>query len=83
MVGVGALISVAGSDESGMIGTARLGYALAADGLFPSLFAKIHRRFKTPYVSSRYSKRDGSCGSAFGAVFRGTKFAYFGFSIFS
>ena len=51
LVGVGALISVAGSDESGMIGTARLGYALAADGLFPSLFAKIHRRFKTPYVS--------------------------------
>ena len=51
LVGVGALISVAGSDESGMIGTARLGYALAADGLFPSLFAKIHRKFKTPYVS--------------------------------
>ena len=36
IVGVGALISVAGSDESGMIGTSRLGYALAADGLFPS-----------------------------------------------
>jgi len=51
LVGVGALISVAGSDESGMIGTARLGYALAADGLFPKVFAKIHRRFKTPYIS--------------------------------
>ena len=51
LVGVGALISVAGSDESGMIGTSRLGYALAADGLFPKLFAKIHKRFKTPYVS--------------------------------
>ena len=51
LVGVGALISVAGSDESGMIGTSRLGYALAADGLFPKIFAKIHAKFKTPYAS--------------------------------
>ena len=48
IVGGGALISVAGSDESGMIGTSRLGYALAADGLFPRIFAKIHPKFKTP-----------------------------------
>jgi len=51
IVGVGALISVAGSDESGMIGTSRLGYALAADGLFPKLFARVHPKFKTPYLS--------------------------------
>jgi APA family basic amino acid/polyamine antiporter len=51
LVGIGALISVAGSDESGMIGTARLGYALAADGLFPKIFSKIHTKFKTPYAS--------------------------------
>lgn len=50
IVGVGALVSVAGSDESGMIGTSRLGYALAADGLFPRVFAKIHPKFKTPYL---------------------------------
>jgi amino acid transporter len=50
IVGIGALISVAGSDESGMIGTSRLGYALASDGLFPRAFAKIHPRFKTPYL---------------------------------
>ncbi|HVP16763.1 MAG TPA: amino acid permease [candidate division Zixibacteria bacterium] len=50
IVGVGALISVAGSDESGMIGTSQLGYALSADGLFPRSFAKIHPRFKTPYL---------------------------------
>jgi APA family basic amino acid/polyamine antiporter len=49
-VGIGALISVAGSDESGMIGTASLGYALAVDGLFPRVFARVHRRFKTPYL---------------------------------
>jgi APA family basic amino acid/polyamine antiporter len=50
IVGVGALISVAGSDESGMIGTSRLGYALAADGLFPRVFAKVHPKYKTPYM---------------------------------
>jgi amino acid transporter len=50
IVGLGALISVAGSDESGMLGTSHLGYALAADGLFPRAFAKIHPRFKTPYL---------------------------------
>jgi basic amino acid/polyamine antiporter, APA family len=51
IVGVGALISVTGSNESGMIGTSRLGFALAADGLFPKIFAKIHSRYKTPYTS--------------------------------
>ncbi len=51
IVGIGALVSVAGSDESGMIGTSRLGYALAVDGLFPRAFARVHPRFKTPYLS--------------------------------
>jgi APA family basic amino acid/polyamine antiporter len=51
IVGIGALISVAGSDESGMIGTTRLGYALAVDGLFPRLFAKIHPKYKTPHLA--------------------------------
>jgi amino acid transporter len=50
IVGAGALISVAGSDESGMIGTSRLGYALGVDGLFPRVFAEVHPRFKTPYL---------------------------------
>jgi amino acid transporter len=50
IVGIGALVSVAGSDESGMIGTSRLGYALAADGLFPRVFAKIHPKYRTPYL---------------------------------
>jgi len=49
-VGIGALVSVAGADESGMIGTSRLGYALAVDGLFPSVFAEVHPKYKTPYL---------------------------------
>jgi len=47
---VGALFSVSGSDESGMLGSARLAYAMALDGLFPRAFAKIHPRYGTPYV---------------------------------
>jgi amino acid transporter len=49
IVGGGALVSVAGSDESGMIGTSQLGYALAADGLFPRAFSEVHPKYKTPY----------------------------------
>jgi APA family basic amino acid/polyamine antiporter len=51
IVGIGALISVTGSDESGMIGTSRLGYALAVDGLFPKIFARLHPKYKTPYLA--------------------------------
>lgn len=51
LVSVGALVSVSGSDESAILGTARLGYAMSIDGLFPKTFAKIHPKFKTPYSS--------------------------------
>ena len=51
ILGVGALASVSGSDESGMIGSSSLAYALATEGLFPSAFAKTHRKYNTPYVS--------------------------------
>ena len=47
---VGALFSVSGSDESGMLGTARLSYAMSIDGLFPRLFSHLHPRFGTPYI---------------------------------
>ena len=47
---VGALFSVSGSDESGMLGSSRLAYAMAIDGLFPSVFARLHPRYGTPYV---------------------------------
>jgi amino acid transporter len=47
----GALVSVSGSDESGILGTARLSYAMAIDGLFPKVFAEVHPRFGTPYAA--------------------------------
>jgi len=45
---VGALFSVSGSNESGMIGTSRLSYAMAIDGLFPPIFAWVHPVYQTP-----------------------------------
>jgi basic amino acid/polyamine antiporter, APA family len=51
MMSVGALFSVSGSDESGILGTARLSYALSVDGLFPKAFAKVHKKYRTPYVA--------------------------------
>jgi amino acid transporter len=51
LVGVGALFSIAGADESGTIGTSRLAYAMALDGLLPHSFAKVHKNYGTPYVA--------------------------------
>ncbi len=48
---VGALISIAGADESGTVGTSRLAYAMAADGLLPKVFCRLHPRFGTPYLN--------------------------------
>ncbi|MGQ9723397.1 MAG: APC family permease [Candidatus Jordarchaeum sp.] len=50
IIGVGALLSISGADESGTLGTSRISYAMALDGLFPRLFAKLHPKFKTPYI---------------------------------
>ena len=47
----GALVSVSGSDESGILGTARLSYAMAIDGLFPRAFALVHPRTGTPWAA--------------------------------
>jgi APA family basic amino acid/polyamine antiporter len=51
IMAIGALVSVSGSDESGILGTARLSYAMSVDGLFPRLFSKEHPRYKTPYMA--------------------------------
>jgi amino acid transporter len=51
LVGVGALLSIMGADESGTIGTSRLAYAMSLDGLLPHQLARKHPRFKTPYLA--------------------------------
>jgi len=50
VVGVGALLSITGADESGTVGTSRLAYAMSIDGLLPKAFSRSHKRFKTPYL---------------------------------
>ncbi len=51
VVGIGALFSILGADESGTIGTSRLAYAMAIDGLLPRAFARVHKDYGTPYVA--------------------------------
>ncbi len=51
IISAGALVSVSGSDESGILGTARLAYAMSIDGLFPRAFSRVHPKFKTPYAA--------------------------------
>src|SRR5438309_6043796 len=50
VVGLGALLSITGADESGTVGTSRLAYAMSIDGLLPEAFSRSHSRFKTPYL---------------------------------
>jgi basic amino acid/polyamine antiporter, APA family len=50
VVGVGALLSITGADESGTVGTSRLAYAMSIDGLLPEVFSRKQKRFRTPYL---------------------------------
>ncbi|HLO06829.1 MAG TPA: APC family permease, partial [Terriglobales bacterium] len=50
-VSVGALVSVVGYLSANMLGVPRITFALAENGDFPSIFAAIHSRFRTPYFS--------------------------------
>ncbi len=51
IIGIGALLSVSGSDESGTLSIARLSYAMSIKGLFPKIFSKTHPKYKTPYMA--------------------------------
>ncbi len=51
VLGIGALISVSGFDESGTLSTARLSYAISLEGLFPKFFSRIHPTYGSPYNS--------------------------------
>lgn len=51
VLGLGALLSVSGANESGTLGIARLSYSMSIHGLFPKIFSKTHSKYKTPYVA--------------------------------
>jgi APA family basic amino acid/polyamine antiporter len=51
LVAVGALISFYGYLSAKILAMPRVPFALAEQGDFPKVFAKVHARFHTPYVS--------------------------------
>jgi basic amino acid/polyamine antiporter, APA family len=51
LISLGALISVYGYLTAMMLHSPRLMFALGERGDFPRFFARIHRRFHTPYIS--------------------------------
>ena len=77
IVGVGALVSIMGADESGTIGTSRLAFAMSLDGLLPQFFSKLHRSFHTPYIGLALI-----CSTAFIASVLGTLPALINSSVF-
>jgi basic amino acid/polyamine antiporter, APA family len=51
LISAGALISVYGFLTAQMLQTPRLTFALGERGDFPQFFARVHARYRTPYVS--------------------------------
>lgn len=51
LIGLGALVSIYGYLSGNMLAVPRITFALAEGGDFPSWFAAVHARFRTPYVS--------------------------------
>ncbi len=51
VISVGALFSIYGYLSGNMLATPRITFALAERGDFPSVFALVHKRFRTPYFS--------------------------------
>jgi amino acid transporter len=68
VVGLGALISILGADESGTIGTSRLAFAMSVDGLFPRAFSRLHGRFRTPHLGLAIICTTAFVASVFGGL---------------
>ena len=51
VIGVAALISTYGYLSANLLHSTRITFALAEQGDFPQLFARIHPRFRTPHIS--------------------------------
>jgi APA family basic amino acid/polyamine antiporter len=51
-VTVGALTGMLSSLLVFQLGQARVWFAMSRDGLLPRVFSKVHRRFRTPHVST-------------------------------
>jgi basic amino acid/polyamine antiporter, APA family len=49
---IGALMGMISSLLVFQYGQARIWYAMSRDGLFPRMFSAVHKRFKTPHIST-------------------------------
>ena len=49
---IGALMGMISSLLVFQYGQARIWYAMLRDGLFPRLFSRVHKKFKTPHIST-------------------------------
>jgi APA family basic amino acid/polyamine antiporter len=49
---IGALMGMISSLLVYQYGQARIWYAMSRDGLFPKLFSTVHKKFKTPHIST-------------------------------
>ncbi len=81
ITGFGALASVSGTDETEVLGTARLIYAMAIDGLLPKALTKVHPRFKTPYVAIMLEGAIALVLSLFSGVSQLISFAVFNLGV--
>lgn len=50
-IAFGALVSVLGNLNGGLLSSSRIPYAIAEQKEIPAVFAKTHPKFRTPYVS--------------------------------
>lgn len=51
LITIGAVISILGTTVGWLLSTARMAYAAGKDGIFPEIFASVHPKYKTPYLS--------------------------------
>ncbi|MBT3191973.1 MAG: amino acid permease, partial [Verrucomicrobia bacterium] len=51
VIGVAAVLAFISTANAGLMASSRYPYALARDGLMPKAFARVSKRFHTPYVA--------------------------------